>query len=232
MRETATYIPTMEELLDGRASERAFHSTLDTFVPGVVGRNLYKKRLTTRPSVDGKLYTASDEAFMLLVLENSWDRWIDVYENGGPAGTNGTSEATDRGWKFVSDVPTLYTSGGIRYSGESRQKATNGWTPGGIERYNELFKKVKLDREKRPGPFVEWVSAVFAGDDDSTGAKGLFGTNLQENRVPIESDLFQELGVNDNSRAIDRMSSEVAGGDEQGWDDAICDSDVGEETQV
>lgn len=220
---------TLEEFLLGRECEHTYHVMLNKFVPCVVGRGLYKKRLSSRPRHEARLFTASDEAFLLLVLENAWDRWVDIYETDAPGrqGEGWGSSKKARRWQHLSDEKTLYTSGGIRYSETVSIRKTNGWTPEGIDRYNELFRIVKRDREKRPGLFRSWVDSVFANGNDHVGAldKSLLGGG----RVvrPIESDLFAELGL--ATRDDPQIPMAVGAGSQsrsrEEWEDAMCDSE-------
>ena len=95
-----------------------------------------------------ELFTKSDEAFTLLLLENYWDRWMDIYRksDGSPKQRVGCQKN-----KVVdSDVKPKYTSGGNIYSqgeGSGGQRG-KGWTTAGIKRYNELFDWVGADRVK------------------------------------------------------------------------------------
>jgi len=182
----------LDDYLKGRTCMGAFEVTLHRFVAGIVGRRLYKKRLWARPTTDSKLYTASDEAFMLLVLENGWDRWVDIHERKSENEANTGS----RKWRYLSDQPMLYTAGGIRYKEDSCDvKGSNGWSARGIERYNTLFRQVKADRARHPKAFTDWVDSVFA---ESGGLKtGITGKVAKCNReaTAIDSELFSALGV-------------------------------------
>jgi hypothetical protein len=115
------------------------------FVSGVVGirhfdRNKCQKQLS-------KYVTISDEAFAVLTLENNWSRW--------------SCMAKRDEWKD-SDVPSKWTTsrdkrkhtkqGGDDSSCDEdstpQARRYRGWSAKGIARYNQLFKEIKLEREK------------------------------------------------------------------------------------
>jgi len=202
----------LADFLKGRACPGAYKVTLERFVSCVVGHRLYKKRLTACPCRDEQLHTASDEAFMLLLLENGWDRWIDIYDNGH----NKPREEGSRKWRFVSAEPMLYTHGGIRFS-EDDSRASNGWTNAGIQRYNELFRFVKEDRARHPNVFTTWVTE-HAGEFQASGRSG--PACHKAPTTAIASDLFSELGVGGDTAPVQRPS-DVSLGDE--FEDAVCD---------
>jgi len=217
----------LSQFLQGRKCEMVFRLGLERFVPCVVGRRLYKKRLRIFPKKDSALFTASDEAFMLLLLENSWSRWLDIYHNAPDDSTSSrTGCLQPRKWKFVSDEPTLYTTGGIRYMHGKESRSTNGWTSEGIKRYNELFRMVKRDRAERPGVFKEWVEELFESNDADLGKRREVGVNLSSHETPIESDLFNELGVAPyGDKSVSDSSSEEQSGVEGSWGGDLCGSD-------
>ena len=107
----------MKELAEGRKNVEAYTAFFDHFVPCATKKTLWDRRIAKAMSNSASkkcknLCTISDEAFALLLLENSFDRWLDIFlNNKGPV-------MQRRGIKqraFQSDVPTLYTRGGIKY---------------------------------------------------------------------------------------------------------------------
>jgi len=222
----------LEEFLQGRKCPEVFHLVLEKFVPAVVGRRLYRKRLKVCPRDDNGLFSASDEAFMLLLLENSWNRWVDIYLNTAKTVIQARSNCLQsRTWKFVSDEPTLYTAGGIRYKHGKEVRATNGWTAEGVKRYNALFRIVKRDRAENPSIFREWVDDIFDSDEINVVADREKGAGTTVGKTAIDSDLFQELGVavggnRSGPSGTERSTTPVEeDSDVEEWDDAMCDSD-------
>ena len=103
------------------------------------------------------LYSVSHKAFTLLLLENRFERWLDVFTNHkGPV-------MQQRGVKqgaFQSDIPTVYTRGGIKYDKTSvTQSSVKGWSAEGIVRFNMLFDLVKRDGAEKPDFERCWLTA-------------------------------------------------------------------------
>ena len=95
---------------------------------------------------ENDLCTPSDEALTLLLLENSYDRWIDIYKK---AEGKVSKRRLNKNRQWHSDVRTRYTDGGIMYqSNHDTNKRSNskGWTDDGIDRFNELCSKVSCGR--------------------------------------------------------------------------------------
>ena len=99
-------------------------------------------------SNDRDLWMVSNEAFGLLLLENSWDRWMDIFtqSKGHVVIKRGAKKAANE-----SQVPPKYTWGGVVYSDKSKKLTVDtgcgkGWSREGIIRFNELFDQVSKDR--------------------------------------------------------------------------------------
>ena len=140
----------------GRSSKNNYKIFFTRFVPAVVGPELFQQRLAEK-TIDGvptPLCTVSDEAFALLLLENSYDRWTDLYNKTGeiPLQRRGRQPRT-----CVSNVAPKYTQGGIMYT-TNFEKNKKGWSNDGIQRYNELFRFVQDDRAKYPTFLAKYKS--------------------------------------------------------------------------
>ena len=107
----------------------------------VVGKRTYaKKSHVERISV---FATPSDEALVLLLYENSFDRWKNM------AKTNNTKK---------SSVMPKYTNGGVSAGITGSSKKYGGWSDEGLNRFNELYEQVEKDRaadEAKGFPFEE-----------------------------------------------------------------------------
>jgi hypothetical protein len=138
----------------------------------------------TTASTDNFLSTVSDEAFALLLLENSYDRWFDLYTSN-PEGV-----MQQRGIKqrhFQSDVPTLYTRGGIKYNKyQSKEGEKKGWSDGGIIRFNELFEMVKRDRTANSNFEAAWLKARKA----TQAEEGAGVSKRKRTQIAATSELF------------------------------------------
>jgi len=92
--------------------------------------NNYKgnTRKVTRLS---SVFTASDEAFALLLVDNYWERWVGLKK--------------DPGGKYPA-----------RYTSSKNGRNSCGYTDEGVTKYNNLLKMVKEKRkEDRTGKYVE-----------------------------------------------------------------------------
>ena len=122
-----------------------------------MGSTWYLGRLHTDDNQDSdgnQLFTASEEAFALLVVENSYDRWVDIYNREGvpvpkTKGSNGEFKKEP-----MSEVSPLYTEGGIVFrqgsNGSTGTASGKGWSAEGINRFNTLLRMVVADRIAYP----------------------------------------------------------------------------------
>jgi hypothetical protein len=110
-----------------------------------VGPELFKQRI--KDTAITTLCTASDEAFTLLLLENSYARWVDIYETSGgiPSQRRG-----DLKRQFASNIEAKYTRGGIKLSPDIKSQLRKGWTSDGIKHFNTLFAWVQKEKIRKP----------------------------------------------------------------------------------
>ena len=116
----------------------------DNFLPCVIKKSVFDHQVAVAAN-DRTLCTVSDEAFALLLLENSFDRWQDIYrlQKGEVTPKRGQKRR-----EFESDVPTRYTKGGrIVYDKTVKNNDPKGWSAEGILRYSKLYAMVKEDRK-------------------------------------------------------------------------------------
>ncbi len=181
----------MKDFLKGRIHVEAYTVFFEEFVPCVLKKTVWERRIAmagthTEESTNNFLSTVSDEAFALLLLENSFDRWFDLYTSneGGVMQQRGVKQRC-----FQSDIPTLYTRGGIKYDKfESKEGEKKGWSDDGILRFNELFAMVKLDRAANSNFEADWLEMRKATQAEE-GAKV---SKRKRTRVSATSELFAE----------------------------------------
>jgi hypothetical protein len=142
----------MHSFCAGRTHD-SFEDFYKNFVPAVVGKNKFKARMDAPVNQDNAMCTISDEACAMLLLENNYDRWIDVHKNkiegrtiADPALAH-SDEKRKRKWE--SNVCPKYTDGGIIYT-DKRQTTHKGWKDAGIQRFNQLCVIVQEDRRSNP----------------------------------------------------------------------------------
>lgn len=150
----AIYEPeqSLEDLLELRENEEAFITFVKTFLKPVYLAKWKAKQQKEETTKLSDIMTVSDEAFVLLVIENNWERWIDMNnkaKNAYTASTRGESTAID------SDVMPKYTYINKRRSTDDATSETasvnwRGWNNEGILRFNDLCKRVKANRKAFP----------------------------------------------------------------------------------
>lgn len=128
-----------EDLLKLREDPDIMEYILDELVILVVGKPTFKRKVATE-NVE-KFVTVSDEAFAVLAYENMYDTAKSIGHNMKTNPGMSLSEASDGAY------PTKWTSN------RRGAKRNQGWDNKGIERYNQLYKKVKEDRSLRGEPF-------------------------------------------------------------------------------
>jgi hypothetical protein len=125
----------------------------DNFLPCVIKKSAFDHQVSV--ATNGRtLCTVSDEAFALLLLENSFDRWQDIFRlRKGEV----TPKRGQKRREFESDVPTRYTKGGIVYDKTVKKNNPKGWSAEGIKRYNKLYATVKEDRKTNKTFTMNWL---------------------------------------------------------------------------
>ena len=140
-------VPKLQEYLQGRKLTSVYMIVYDKFIPCIASSKFYKESVRERlldKNNNSELFTQSDEAFTLLVLENYFHRWMDIYkkEDGIPRRRVGSRKKKQPD----SEVKPKYTSGGLVYK-NSKDVKGKGWQDDGILRYNDLFGFVEEDRK-------------------------------------------------------------------------------------
>ena len=140
-------------LRQGRRNAKMYKVFFDNFLPCVIKKSVFDHQVAVATN-DRTLCTVSDEAFALLLLENSFDRWQDIYrlQKGEVTPKRGQKRR-----EFESDVPTRYTKGGIVYDKTVKNNDPKGWSAEGILRYNELYAMVKEDRKTNRSFTTNWL---------------------------------------------------------------------------
>ena len=105
-----------------KEAKAAFMWFGNTIVECVTGKKSWKKKKEL--GLMSECCTISDEAFGLLLLDNYWDRWVDLYEK--------------KPKKEVTKA--AYTSSACGH------RKFFSWTPAGLTRFNALYKMVKCQR--------------------------------------------------------------------------------------
>ncbi len=106
------------DFMKGREKVEAYRTFFDVFLPCATKKTNWERQISRGDPNDERiedmiLCTVSDEAFALLLLENSYDRWCDLYFNNKGALLQRRGK---KGRDVESDVAPKYTRGGIKYS--------------------------------------------------------------------------------------------------------------------
>jgi hypothetical protein len=112
-------------------NESAYLYFCTHFLKAVVGNAAWRLHALRQPL--SAFVTISDEAFAMLTVENNYDRWCKMWEK--------------RNYKSC-DVPARWTNAGVsKANGQS--KRFFGWKAEGYQRFNDLYRNIKEDRETR-----------------------------------------------------------------------------------
>jgi len=152
----------LDEILEGRKNYKAYLQFLSYFGPCLGKKTNWRDRVM-KATTDNEILSRSSEVFGLLLLENQWDRWFDIYcMNDGRI----TSNRGQKRAKTDSRIKPKYTKGGITFNWckdkepgkEGDDEAKKGWTNAGIHRFNELYDFVKNDRKRNKGFLKLWLT--------------------------------------------------------------------------
>jgi hypothetical protein len=127
----------------------AYTKFCDDVLSQVVGRQDWKQNCGKK--MLREYASASDEAFGLLILENSWMMWKEM------------AEKTDHDGEVITNK-TKYTLNG------AGTKKNGGWKHEGIKRFNELAQMVKADREKDKQVFEQAYMEMNTKNNKRGGA--------------------------------------------------------------
>ena len=64
--------------MDMRQSAETYEMFFTYFIPAI-GRRTYWKHVVANAKTDNDITTVSNEAFVLLILENNWNHWLEIY---------------------------------------------------------------------------------------------------------------------------------------------------------
>ena len=116
----------LQEFMEMRKNGRAFRQFCDNILPCIVGRAKWDKVVAGK--LVSKMSTGTDEAWGLLLLENSWDLWEQMAD--APSGKVMPKDRKATKWTNL----------------EGKPKKNEGWGDKGIPRFNELMHSVLADR--------------------------------------------------------------------------------------
>lgn len=131
------HLPTLQELMALSNGGEHYKWMCLKLIPFVVGYKLWIKQCYK--GTLSEFATCSDETFVLLTLENNYDRWKDEAEW---IIANKEKEVKDQTKKAFAS--SKYTNSGTKANGKCRH--FQGWSRVGYVRFNELYQLVLADR--------------------------------------------------------------------------------------
>ena len=147
----------LEDIMELRNNPDAYFVFFNPFLPCITGKTAWNERMKTAKK-DSDMAEDTDEAFALLLIENSYYRWEDLFDKEYHSQEDGKEEE-----KIESDVDTLYTSSNQKYKDRAIKNGERGWSKQGIVRFNELVDSVRKDRKKNNHFFQKWREYLRMG---------------------------------------------------------------------
>ena len=147
------FIPvhSLDDFLELRKNEEAFETFVVNFLKPAYSAKWKAKRLEKTIKKISDIATISDEAFVMLTLENNWDRWIDI---NNKAKNEYTPTTRGKATAFDTNVMPKYTHINRKRTDEASGKDApvvwRGWNNEGILRFNDLCKQIKENRKQHP----------------------------------------------------------------------------------
>lgn len=206
MANEAMSFPTKDSLFHNRdATIENFRGFADNLLPAVVGRKKFKDGKSMERI--SKLCTISNEAFVLLSIENSYDawKWRWTKDNGGMSTDN------EEPRKKYTDNP-------------ASSKKYEGWSREGIKRYNKIQDEVKATRKTQARKEIE--KEYLAEEAMNRLAEGCKGRRKRKIAAMDDADDI-EIVVLHNSDSEDDDGDEGGSGNEQQQTNDDDEEDIG-----
>jgi hypothetical protein len=142
-------IPTLDDIMELSKDPDTYKWMCLKLLPFVVGHKIWIKQCYK--STISAIATCSDETFVLLTLENNYDRWQD---EANWIVNNKHKDVKDQAKKVFAT--SKYTNSGTKKNGKSRP--FQGWSQIGYRRFNSIYNEVSNDRKRR-GQFEQELLA-------------------------------------------------------------------------
>ena len=205
--------PTLDELLALSAGGLSYQWLCHKLLPFVVGSKNWNKRYLKEPLSD--VATCSDETFVLLTLENNYQRWKD---EAAWCLENKDKDIAEQSSKEFA--PSKYTNSG-KSKPNGRSRPFQGWAREGYLRFNALYQAVEKDRRMRAA-FEADLMVAFRSKFD--GNQGLSDSENEEDEIYPANELTSKRPVivahAANSRVL-KESSNDSSSEESDHDDDI-----------
>jgi len=138
-----------ESYKEGRKNYYVYSTFIKHFVKPVVGINKWNDRLHNLNLKPKMLFTASDEAFALVVLSNYYKYWWEIFEkNGYKIPTKKRKRDSDEEDTSTLENRPLYTD--ASHSTKEGGRVSKQWSIEGYQAFNDFHDKCRKDRKKFP----------------------------------------------------------------------------------
>ena len=216
----------LDELMEWREKKNVFFFFCGKLVKRLIGRQAFAAKAKTQPM--SKVLTIPDEAMIMLIIKNCYDRWVDAGEKYKAAPEGQKPEKTT--------VKTLYTSYNTGNQSESGSTRTNeGWSSDGIAEFNRMVRYVtagrKVDRKRKKDSWEREFIADLNKESPYKERKRVRKQVNQERPVPISFlGKDKEVGEEDSSSDEEEAPPKQAGSKDD--DDDSTSSDSSKEDNV
>jgi hypothetical protein len=166
----------MERLENMRNDKASYSLFCEVVLSVVVGKSYWKENHKTEKL--SSFVTVSDEAIGLLLLENSWELWMEMsarLRDGQEIGRAKKQKHDESGKGLL----TRYTENG------GHVRKDQGWSDEGLKRFVELVKLVVANREEDSKKEDESFEKEFMSNCASKGGKRV---RVQYEPVEVESE--------------------------------------------
>jgi hypothetical protein len=207
----ANKMPSLDDILGGRrlamqnggemneAGKFPYFFFCNTILECVAGKKLWKVQKTKR-LISKSCVTVSDEAFALLLMINSWEKFEYFAEN---------PEVEDK----MSVPATSYTEK------KGRNKKMKGWSQEGLVKYNRLCECVVQDRQSAEGIQFEKDFLKYHTDE-------MVRTRMEEGGGEEQDGNGSDAEGGNVEHAYNHLAEMCDGGDEDDEDNELEQVDV------
>jgi hypothetical protein len=135
--------PKPEEIIGTlRSNQKRYSDFADWIIRAVHGKCTYADKAGSKNGVFSTIVSISQEAFALLLYKNGYDNWIWMHNNA--ATSDETDDEEKPGYRYTN------TKGREGMIFTSRN---GGWSDEGMQEFNILYGKVKINRDSDNGLF-------------------------------------------------------------------------------
>ncbi|CAJ1965838.1 unnamed protein product [Cylindrotheca closterium] len=164
------------KVLQARTGQyQSFHYLVKRIMPSINCTNT-KFDVRKQEETIGNIFTMSDKAFALMLLENYESRWRKQHEDPKSARLRGKEHAA-----ICKEFKAKFTS-----SDDGLKLKSSGWSRQGIESYKEKLSSIgKLRRQSRTGAALEEYELWKMRSGADIYVKGTVPPTANERQIPI-----------------------------------------------